>query len=100
MFAHTKGFWACPAPEQRRWLTMRQAASMLRVSEAVVRRLILQKTLPARQIVKLAPWMIERAHLDLPAVHRAIRLVHTWRRHSRRVSTDAQTGMFSDANDL
>jgi hypothetical protein len=41
---HTKGFPACPPPDQRRWITMRQAASMLRVSEAVVRRLIAQKT--------------------------------------------------------
>ena len=61
---HTKGFPACPPPDQRRWITMRQAASMLGVSEAVVRRLIAQKTLPAKQIVKFAPWMrkaVERA---------------------------------------
>lgn len=58
---------------------------MLGVSEAVVRRLIAQKTLPAKQIVKFAPWMIERTHLDLPAVHRAIRLVHTGRRDPVRL---------------
>ena len=34
----------------------------------VVRRLIVQKSLPARQIVKFGPWMIERYHLDLPSV--------------------------------
>ena len=56
---------------------MQQAASALGVSDAVVRRLIAQKTLPAKQIVKFAPRMIERAHLNLPAVHRAVRLVHT-----------------------
>src|SRR3982074_2239612 len=33
----------------------------------VVRRLIAQKSLPAKQIVKFAPWMIERSHLDLPS---------------------------------
>ena len=67
---------------------MRQAASMLGVSEAVVRRLIAQKTLPAKQIVKFAPWMIERTHLYLPAVHRAIRLVYTGRRDPVRLPND------------
>jgi hypothetical protein len=56
---HTKGFPACPPLEQRRWITMQQAASALQVSDAVVRRLVMQKTLPARQIVRFAPWMIE-----------------------------------------
>ena len=69
---------------------------MLGVSEAVVRKLIAQKTLPAKQIVKFAPWMIERTHLDLPAVHRAIRLVHTGRRDPVRLPNDVQTRMFSN----
>jgi hypothetical protein len=73
---------------------MQQAASALQVSDAVVRRLVMQKTLPARQIIKFAPWMIERAHLDLPAVHRAIRLVHTGRRDPSRVLNHVQTRMF------
>jgi hypothetical protein len=54
----------------------------------------MQKTLPAKQIVKFAPWMIERAHLGLPVVHRAIRLVHTGRRDPSRMSNHAQTRMF------
>ena len=97
---HTKGFPACPAPEQRRWLTMQQAASALGVSDAVVRRLVAQKILPAKQIVKFAPWMIERAHLELPAVHRAVRLVHTGRRDQSRMTNDAQTQMFCNGQDL
>ena len=55
---------------------MQQAAAALGVSEMVVRRLIAQKSLPAKQIVKFAPWMIERSHLDLPAVRKGIRRVH------------------------
>lgn len=66
----------------------------LQVSDAVVLRLEIQKTLPARQIVKFAPGMIERAHLDLPAVHRAIRLVHAGRRDPSRMPNHAQTRMF------
>jgi hypothetical protein len=34
---------------------MQQTADALRVSEMVVRRLIAQKSLPAKQIVKFAP---------------------------------------------
>jgi hypothetical protein len=75
---------------------MQQAAVALSVSDAVIRRLVMQKTLPAKQIVKFAPWMIERAHLDLPAVHRAIRLVHTGRRDPSRMPNHAQTTMFCD----
>ncbi len=63
---HTNGFPACPPPDQRLWITMQQAAAALRVSEMVVRRLIAQRSLPAKQIVKFAPWMIECSHLDLP----------------------------------
>jgi len=97
---HTKGFPACPQPDQRRWLTMRQAATTLRISEAVVRRLIEQKTLPAKQIVKFSPWMIEREHLNLPAVHRAVRLVHTGRRDPSGGPNHAQTQMFCNEQDL
>ncbi|MGA7316008.1 MAG: recombinase family protein [Silvibacterium sp.] len=95
---HTKGFPACPPLEQRRWITMQQAASALQVSDAVVRRLVMQEVLPARQIVKFSPWMIEREHLDLPAVHRAVRLVHTGRHDPLGMSNDAQTHMFRDPN--
>src|SRR5262249_58757215 len=77
---HTNGFPACPPPDQRLWTTMQQAAAALGVSEMVVRRLIAQKSLPAKQIVKFAPWMIERSHLDLPSVRKEIRRVHEGRR--------------------
>jgi hypothetical protein len=67
---HTNGFPACLPSDQRLWITMQQAAVKLGVSEMVVRRLIAQKSLPAKQIVKFAPWMIERSHLDLPSVRK------------------------------
>jgi hypothetical protein len=97
---HTKGFPTCPPPEQRLWITMQQAAETLGISDASVRQLIEQKTLPAKQVVKFAPWMIERAHLILPAVHRAVRLIHTGRRSPSRVASNAQTPMFIDASEV
>jgi hypothetical protein len=42
---HTKGFPACPPPDQRLWRTMHQATETLRVSDMVVRKLIAQKIL-------------------------------------------------------
>jgi hypothetical protein len=97
---HTNGFPACPPPEQRLWITMQQAAAALGVSEMVVRRLIAQKSLPARQIVKFAPWMIERLHLELPAVRKAIRIVHTGRRSPSIESNDAQGPLFIDIGEV
>ena len=95
---HTNGFPACPPPDQRLWITMQQAAATLGVSEMVVRRLIAQKSLPAKQIVKFAPWMIERHALDLPAVRKAIRRVHVNRRTGWVVS-EKQTGLFRDSHE-
>jgi hypothetical protein len=95
---HTNGFPACPSPDQRLWMTMQQAAAELRVSEMVVRRLIAQRILPAKQIVKFAPWMIERTHLELPAVRKEIRRVHMGRRLGVAVNKD-QTGLFSDSHE-
>ena len=95
---HTNAVPVCPPPDQRLWITMQQAAAALRVSEMIIRRLIAQKTLPAKQIVKFAPWMIERTHLELPAVRKEIRRVHSGRRLEWAVNKD-QTGLFSDSHE-
>lgn len=63
-----------------------------------VPRFIAQKSLPAKQIVKFAPWMIERQALDLPAVRKAIRFVHTGRR-SPLIQNSAQRGLFRDSSE-
>lgn len=97
---HSKGLPACPPPEQRLWITMQQAAAALSVSDAVIRRLVMQKTLPAKQIVKFAPWTTERAHLNLPAVHRAVRLVHTGKRSPSLTISNAQTRMFVESSEV
>jgi hypothetical protein len=64
----------------------------------VVRRLIAQKTLPAKQIVKFATWMIERSHLELPAVLKEIRRVYEGRRTGWAVG-EKQTGLFADSHE-
>lgn len=96
---HTNGFPACPPPDQRLWITMQQAAAALRVSEMVIRRLIAQRILPAKQIVKFAPWMIERTHLELPAVRKQIRRVHVGRRPGWAVN-EKQEWLFTDSHEV
>src|SRR5580658_6383291 len=95
---HSNGIAACPPPEQRNWVTMSQAALHFKVSLMVVRRMITQKILPARQIVKCAPWMIERVHLELPAVQKEIRRVHEGRRSPLIVLDNSQTRLFTDSS--
>ena len=54
--------------EPRTWKTMSEAASLLSVSLCVIRTMIRNKILPAKQAAKCAPWIIEDADLALPAV--------------------------------
>jgi hypothetical protein len=77
---------------------MEQAAEALNISSMVVRRLIAQKVLPAKQIVKFAPWMIERHHLQLSSVRKAIRIVHSGRRASRVEAMHTQDALFVDTD--
>jgi len=69
------GFPACPPQISGCGSPCNKPLATLRVSEMVVRRLIAQES-SAKQIVKFAPWMIERSHLDLPSVRKEIRRVH------------------------
>jgi len=51
--------------------TLEEAAAVLKVSEATVRRLIQEKVLPATQHCKGAPWVIRAADLENETVKRA-----------------------------
>jgi hypothetical protein len=62
------------------WLTLTQAAQQLGVSATVVKRCIAQGTLPARQVVPYAPWIIQCTDLALPAVQAVVQGVRTGRR--------------------
>jgi hypothetical protein len=70
------------------------AAEELKVSQMVVRRLIKAGTLPATQVIKHAPFVIERKDLQLPAVQKAIWLVHEGIRHAS--TAEDQEWLFVD----
>lgn len=57
----------------RPWLTMQEAARELGVSVAVVRTMMKQGKLSARQIAAGLPWMIERSQLGRPEVAARVR---------------------------
>jgi DNA invertase Pin-like site-specific DNA recombinase len=57
-----------PFQKQDGWVTQEEAARELQVSDTVVKRLIRERVLPAKQVVKFAPWIIEKRDLLLPAV--------------------------------
>jgi len=54
--------------EPRTWKTMSEAASLLGVGLCVIRTMIRNKILPAKQAAKCAPWIIDDTNLELPAV--------------------------------
>jgi hypothetical protein len=75
----------CERGPQKTWRTMAEAADELGVSPPVIRRLIGERTLPATQVVRYAPWVIERKDLDLPATQAAIQAVRQGTRCPRSV---------------
>ena len=64
-----------PFQKQDGWVTQEEAARELQVSNTVVKRLIREQILPARQVVKCAPWIIEKKDLLLPAVQAQVKAV-------------------------
>lgn len=62
-----------PFQKQDSWVTQEEAARELQVSDTVVKRLIRERVLPAKQVVKFAPWIIEKKDLLLPAVQQQVK---------------------------
>lgn len=62
-----------PFQKQDDWITQEEAARELQVSDTVVKRLIRERVLPAKQVVKFAPWIIAKKDLLLPAVQQQVK---------------------------
>src|SRR6266446_6043263 len=61
------------------WLTLQETARELHVSKTVIKRLVTERILPARQVVEGAPWVIERSTLQFPGVQAHIQAVQAGR---------------------
>ena len=57
----------------RVWVTLTEAAAELKVHPCRVRKLIKREILPARQVVRHAPWLIRREDLEHPEVRAGLR---------------------------
>ncbi|HJX53362.1 MAG TPA: recombinase family protein [Polyangia bacterium] len=77
-----------------RCLTMSEAAQYLGVSRYAIRSLIENGVLPARQVVKDAPWQILAADLCRPEVEQALHACDGRRHRPRRISPNQQTLQF------
>jgi hypothetical protein len=59
---------------ERAWISATEAAKELNVGLGVIHTMLKNRTLPARQIVKGAPWMIRADDLRTPAVQNYIKI--------------------------
>ncbi len=83
-------------PQQPRTsLTLREAAERLHVSEGSVRRLIVEKKLPATQVVAYAPWEIPVDALESDDVRQAVTAIQQGTTRPQRYTADGQQTMFS-----
>jgi DNA invertase Pin-like site-specific DNA recombinase len=74
---------AMSAQSERIWVTLAESAAELKVSAGTIRKLIEKKILPAKQVVRGAPWVINRADLQLPEVQNQITAVYQGKRSPR-----------------
>lgn len=84
----------------RSWLTLEQAARELGVSKNVVRMLLTNGTLPSRQVVAHAPWVIEREGLRLPPVQAAVAAAKAGQRLPRPVAAESQPLLFQQGSEV
>ena len=59
----------------RSWVTMEEAADILKTGVTVIRTMIRKQFLPARQVAKHAPWTIRREDLQRPEIHNYVKAV-------------------------
>ncbi len=71
-FRRAQNIPGVPQDKERCWVTQAQACQELAVSAGVIKKLVAQKILPAKQVVPRAPWIINRADLHLPAVQKHV----------------------------
>jgi hypothetical protein len=79
--------------KSRSWLNLSEAATELGVSAPTVRCLIEQGILPGRQVIRYAPWIIERSDLKLPEVKAAARSIVS--QGAQNQTQNSQLSLFS-----
>ena len=76
-------------------VTLEEAAHRLGISASSVRRMIVQKLLPATQVVQCAPWEIPVTALENEAVRTAVGNIKNRVRLPRTQTDQSQVSLFS-----
>ena len=76
-------------------ITLKQAARRLQVSEGSVRQMILEKKLPATQVVECAPWEIPVEALDSEEVQKIVTRIKNGNTRPQRPTVEEQQRLFS-----
>lgn len=95
----TRSYYQLPAfsqDEEVKEVTVKVAAQRLNVSEWVVRRMIEEKTLPARQVIVCAPWQIPVEALDSEVIRQQAMDMKNRVRVPQNHHDDKQEALFSE----
>ena len=82
--------------EQPREVTLQVAAQRLSVSQSIVRRMIEEKILPARQVVACAPWQIPAEAVDAEAIRKEANKIKSRVRVPQNRRIEGQQSLFSE----
>jgi len=94
-----RSYYQLPAfsqDEEAKELTVKVAAQRLNVSEWVVRRMIEEKVLPARQVIVCAPWQIPVEALDSEVIRQQAMNIKNRVRVPQNHHDDEQEALFSE----
>jgi hypothetical protein len=94
-----RSYYQLPAfsqDEEAKEVTVKVAAHRLNVSEWVVRRMIEEKTLPARQVIVCAPWQIPVEALDSEVIRQQAMNIRNRVRVPQNHHDDEQEALFSE----
>jgi DNA invertase Pin-like site-specific DNA recombinase len=91
---HRHQFPSFDPQRPRSHVTLKEAAQRLQVSESSVRQMIVEKKLPATQVVQYAPWEIPVEALDSEEVQRIVSKIKDGSIPQKRHAAEQQT-MFS-----
>jgi len=94
-----RSYYQLPAfhqDDQAKEVTIKIAAQRLNVSESIVRRMIEEKILPARQVIVCAPWQIPVEALDSEGIRQQATNFKNRVRVSQNHHDDEQEALFSE----
>jgi hypothetical protein len=95
----TRSYYQLPAfsqDQEAKEVTVKVAAQRLNVSEWVVRRMIEEKTLPARQVIVCAPWQIPVEALDSEVIRQQAMNIRNRVQVPQNHHNDEQETLFSE----